>query len=322
MAYQPKSYKKFVATSATATLVASAVAPVAFAAKPAADFTDVAPQYKEAVDYLLDNSIAAGKTPTTFGTAENIIRVDAAIWIAKATMDDGEISDAPASAFTDVPDRAKIYVDALKFKGYVNGSTATAFNSYANISRGEVALILAEAYDITGKTADNKFTDVNARYLAAVSALKDNGITTGKTTTKFGTGDAITRGELAIWIQRLELLGSDEATVNSATALNAKQIEVRFDTTLNADAATVNDATELDNYSFSGVAPISAVLSTDKKSVVLTFANSIEGPNNLLVVEPIVTESKDGEGNVIVTEKYSQVFNYTDTVKAPRVSNL
>jgi hypothetical protein len=315
MAYQPKSYKKFVATAATATLVASAVAPVAFAAKPAADFTDVAPQYKEAVDYLLDNSIAAGKTPTTFGTAENIIRVDAAIWIAKATMDDGEISDAPASAFTDVPDRAKIYVDALKFKGYVNGSTATAFNSYANISRGEVALILAEAYDITGKTADNKFTDVNARYLAAVSALKDNGITTGKTTTKFGTGDAITRGELAIWIQRLELLGSDEATVNSATALNAKQIEVRFDTTLNADAATVNDATELDNYSFSGVAPISAVLSTDKKSVVLTFANSIEGPNNLLVVEPIVTESKDGEGNVVVTEKYSQVFNYTDTVK-------
>ncbi|MFC6038001.1 S-layer homology domain-containing protein [Paenisporosarcina macmurdoensis] len=315
MAYQPKSYKKFVATAATATLVASAVVPVAFAAKPASEFTDVAPQYKVAVDYLVDNTIAAGKTPTTFGTAENIIRVDAAIWIAKATMDNGEISDAPASNFTDVPDRGKIYVDALKFKGYVNGSTATAFNSYANISRGEVAMILAEAYDITGNTADNKFTDVNARYLAAVSALKDNGITTGKTTTRFGTNDAITRGELAIWIHRLELLGTDEATVASATALNAKQIEVRFDTTLNADAATVNDATELDNYSFSGVAPISAVLSTDKKSVVLTFATSIEGPNNLLVVEPIVTESKDGEGNVIVTEKYSQVFNYTDAVK-------
>jgi hypothetical protein len=35
MAYQPKSYKKFVATAATATLVASAEVPVAFAAKPA-----------------------------------------------------------------------------------------------------------------------------------------------------------------------------------------------------------------------------------------------------------------------------------------------
>jgi hypothetical protein len=61
MAYQPKSYKKFVATAATATLVASAVAPVAFAAKPASEFTDVAPQYKEAVDYLIDNTIVLVK---------------------------------------------------------------------------------------------------------------------------------------------------------------------------------------------------------------------------------------------------------------------
>jgi methionine-rich copper-binding protein CopC len=320
MAYQPKSYKKFVATAATATLVASAVAPVALAAKPASEFSDVAPQYKEAVDYLIDNKIAAGKTPTTFGTAENIIRVDAAIWIAKATLTDGEISDAPASDFSDVPARGKIYVDALKFKGYVNGSDATTFNSYANISRGEVALILAEAYDIEGNVANNKFTDVNARYLAAVSALKDNGITTGKTSTSFGTGDAITRGELAIWVQRLELLGTDKASVASATALNANQIEVRFNTTLNADTAVAKDATEVDNYSFSvpnatAAKPSSAVLSADKKSVVLTFANSVEGANRLLVVEPIATEKKDAQGNVVVTEKYSQVFNYTDTVK-------
>jgi hypothetical protein len=203
----------------------------------------------------------------------------------------------------------------LKFKGYVNGSDATTFNSYANISRGEVALILAEAYDIEGNVANNKFTDVNARYLAAVSALKDNGITTGKTTTKFGTGDAITRGELAIWIQRLELLGTDKATVASATALNAKQIEVRFNTTLNADTAVAKDATEVGNYAFSGATPTSAVLSTDKKTVVLTFATTVEGQNKLLVVEPIATEKKDAQGNVVVTEKYSQVFNYTDTVK-------
>jgi len=157
MAYQPKSYKKFVATAATATLVVSAIAPVASAAKPAAEFSDVAPQYKEAVAYLLDNAIAAGKTPSTFGTAENIIRVDAAIWIAKATLTDGEISAAPASNFTDVPNRAVIYVDALKAKGYVNGTSDTSYNSYANISRGEVAMILAEAYGIEGDAANNTF---------------------------------------------------------------------------------------------------------------------------------------------------------------------
>jgi hypothetical protein len=228
MAYQPKSYKKFVATAATATLVASAVVPVAFAAKPATEFSDVAPSYKDAVDYLVDNTIAAGKTPSTFGTAEPIIRVDAAIWIAKATLTEGEISAAPASNFTDVPDRGKIYVDALKSKGYVNGSSATAFNSYANISRGEVALILAEAYDIEGNTANNKFTDVNSRYLAAVSALKDNGITSGKSSTRFGTGDAITRGELAIWVYKLETL--DAVTVsNLNVAVNGSKATVTAD---------------------------------------------------------------------------------------------
>jgi hypothetical protein len=69
-------------------------------------------------------------------------------------------------------------------------------------------MILAEAYDITGNTANNKFTDVNSRYLAAVSALKDNGITSGKSSTRFGTNDAITRGELAIWVYKLETLGA------------------------------------------------------------------------------------------------------------------
>jgi hypothetical protein len=237
MAYQPKSYKKFVATAATATLVASAVVPVAFAAKPATEFSDVAPQYKDAVDYLVDNTIAAGKTPSTFGTAENIIRVDAAIWIAKATLTEGEISAAPASDFTDVPDRGVIYVDALKSKGYVNGTDATSFNSYANISRGEVAMILAEAYDITGNTADNKFTDVNSRYLAAVSALKDNGITSGKSSTRFGTGDAITRGELAIWVYKLE-------TLNESTVSNLNVAVEGSKATVTADVKNVVDNTD------------------------------------------------------------------------------
>ena len=305
MAYQPKSYKKFVATAATATLVASAVAPVAFAAKPAAEFTDVAPQYKEAVDYLVDNMIAAGKTPTTFGTAENIIRVDAAIWIAKATLTDGEISDAPASNFSDVPDRGKIYVDALKFKGYVNGTDATTYNSYANISRGEVAMILAEAYDIEGNTANNKFTDVNSRYLAAVSALKDNGITNGKTTTSFGTGDAITRGELAIWVHRLETLKIDSLEVVSANAINAKEFQVKFNTALDA-----TDAKDLSNYTLVGETFTNAVVSEDGRTVTLTSATDINVTNAKLTVLPIKTKADA----TVFTKEYNALYTYGDTL--------
>lgn len=282
MAYQPKSYKKFVATAATATLVASAVVPVAFAAQTAAEFSDVAPQYKDAVAYLVDNAIAAGKTPSTFGTAESIIRVDAAIWIAKATLTEAEIKAAPASTFTDVPARGKIYVDALKSKGYVNGSSATTFNSDANISRGEVAMILAEAYDITGNTANNKFTDVNSRYLAAVSALKDNGITTGKTTTKFGTGDAITRGELAIWVHRLETLAPATPEVVSVSAINLKQVEVKFNSKVTKATAEAEGNYFLNNAALADGTTAAAtpkqakaVLSTDGKSVVITLADKL-----------------------------------------------
>ena len=55
MAYQPKSYRKFVATAATATLVATAVTP-AFAAET--NFTDATGQYKEAINYVVEKEIA------------------------------------------------------------------------------------------------------------------------------------------------------------------------------------------------------------------------------------------------------------------------
>ena len=299
MAYQPKSYKKFVATAATATLVASAVVPVAFAAQTATEFTDVAPQYKDAVDYLVDNSIAAGKTPSTFGTAENIIRVDAAIWIAKATLTEGEISAAPASNFTDVPDRGVIYVDALKSKGYVNGTDATTYNSYANISRGEVAMILAEAYDITGNTANNKFTDVNSRYLAAVSALKDNGITTGKTSTRFGTNDEITRGELAIWVHRLETLAPATPEVVSVSAINAKELQFVFNQAI--DKATVIDGTDdliadviYLNSTDARTLTDNAYLSADGKTLTLVASGTWNGSYAAEVVDEKV-ETTDGK---------------------------
>ncbi|MEM1502820.1 S-layer homology domain-containing protein [Domibacillus sp. 8LH] len=220
MAYQPKSYRKFVATAATATLVASAVTP-AFAAETgaAASFTDVSDRYKEAVDYLVDNKITNGVTDTQFGTEQAIKRVDAAVMIAKALEID--IADRPASGFTDVPERAVAYVDALKAEGIINGKTATTFGSDQDITRGEIALILANAYDLNG-TSDKEFSDVSSRYAAAVEALVAAGITNGKTETTFGTADAIKRGEFAIFLYKAENLGKTLVEAVSATTSNTK----------------------------------------------------------------------------------------------------
>lgn len=236
MAYQPKSYRKFVATAATATLVASAVTP-AFAAETgaAASFSDVPDRYKEAVDYLVDNKITLGVTDTQFGTTQAIKRVDAAVMIAKAL--EIEVADRPDSGFTDVPDRAKAYVDALKAEGIINGKTATTFGSSQDITRGEIALILANAYDLNG-TSDKEFSDVSSRYEAAVEALVAAGITQGKTATTFGTSDAITRGEFAIFLYKAENIdeGTPEVSAVSATTAN----------TVTTVTATVKGAVEGD----------------------------------------------------------------------------
>lgn len=203
MAYQPKSYKKFVATAATATLVATAVVPAAFAdeVKPAA-FTDVAKQYEAAVNFVVANNIAKGLSETQFGVSAQIKRGDAAIMIANAAGLNDET--APASGFSDVPTRGVLAINSLKKAGVVNGKTATNFGFNDSITRGEAAIILANAFKLKGNTDSVKFTDVNARYQAAVAALVDAGVTNGISATQFGTGNNIKRGDFARFIYALE----------------------------------------------------------------------------------------------------------------------
>ncbi|KKB40961.1 S-layer homology domain-containing protein [Bacillus thermotolerans] len=224
MAYQPKSYRKFVATAATATLVATAVSPAAAApTNAAAPFTDVSERYKEAVDYVVNNNLAVGITETQFGTQESIKRVDAAIMIARAL--DLDIANAPDSGFTDVPERGKKYVDALKEAGIVSGKTATTFGAADNITRGEMALILAKGYELTGE-ADHDFTDVSSRYAEAVEALVANGITQGKTATQYGTQDPIKRGEFAIFLYKVETLEAPTPEVTAVEATGPRTLEI------------------------------------------------------------------------------------------------
>ena len=57
MANQPKKYKKFVATAATATLVASAIVPVA----SAASLSDISGNtHEEAINALVSDGIISG----------------------------------------------------------------------------------------------------------------------------------------------------------------------------------------------------------------------------------------------------------------------
>ena len=145
MAYQPKSYRKFVATAATATLVATAFAPFA----SAASFTDVEDKYKDAVDFLVSKGVN-GYADGTFKTQKTITRIEAAEILGKALGLD-KVTDAPASGFTDVPARVATLINAFKAEGITTGKTATTFAPNAEITRGELAVWIQRAYDLKAK---------------------------------------------------------------------------------------------------------------------------------------------------------------------------
>ncbi|WP_144390995.1 S8 family peptidase [Indiicoccus explosivorum] len=164
-------------------------------------FEDVSSFYYPAVAYLVQQGITQGLSAEEFGVKENIKRADAAIWLARALDLDTEA--APASGFTDVPDRAAGAVNALKAAGIINGKTATQFGSQDPLSRGEVALILQRAYELEGDGNPVPFTDVSDRYREAVNALVANGVTDGISETRYGVSQNITRGQLAVFLYRL-----------------------------------------------------------------------------------------------------------------------
>lgn len=234
------SYKKFVAGAATATLVASAIAPVA-AAADSKNFTDVNDRYKDAVDYVVSKGVN-GLSDTQFGVQQNIKRVDAAVFIAKALELDG--ANSPDSGFTDVPARAAKSVNALKEAKLINGKSATKFGSEDNLTRGEVSLILQKAYDLKGNANNVKFTDVSNRYLGAVAGMLDAKVTSGISETKFGTENPVKRGDLAIWLYKLKdhdtnIDGGDgEQTSGGVKVINDTKVEVTFGKAISEDLAT------------------------------------------------------------------------------------
>lgn len=188
-----KSYRKIIATAATALMVASA----GFSAA-ATDFSDVTPRYAESIDFLVSKG-AKGMGDSSFGISEEIKRIDAAILTAKVLGLDTE--KAPASGFKDVPERGQAAVNALKAAGITSGKTKTLFDSNSPITRGEVAIWIQKGFDLKGET-DLTFKDVPKNYQPAVQALVANGVAKGMSADNFGINANVKRGDFAIFLYK------------------------------------------------------------------------------------------------------------------------
>lgn len=297
MAYQTKNYSKFVATAATATLVASAVAPLASAAQ-ADKFTDVNSSYKEAVEFVVSKG-ANGLSETQFGVSKNIIRQDAAVLLVKVLGLDVDLSEKK-SDFTDIPSHVAPYINALKKAGITSGKTTTKFGASDKITRGELAIWIQKGFKLEAKEDTKTFSDVNERYQDAVAALVANKVTSGVGNgDKFGTTQNATRGQYAIFLFKASQATNPIAplaTVETVKAENGKVV-VTLDKELEAvKAEDFKVSQTINGEQAKAVTPTDVKLGENKKIVEITV--------------PTVTENEK-EQSVVVSVAYK-----TGTAKA------
>lgn len=147
---------------------------------------------------------------------------------------------ADAKDYTDVPERYQDAVDFVLANG-VKGKSSTYFGTNESIKRVDAAVFLANVLGLdTVGAPDAGFIDVPDRAKGAVNALKEFGITDGKTSKLFDSNSTITRGELAIWIERgFGLVGKTDTAfadvsgryVDSVQALVANDVTQGFSAT-------------------------------------------------------------------------------------------
>ena len=166
-----------------------------------AAFTDVGDRYLESVNHLVSNQYAQGITATKFGTDAPIKRIDAAVMVARV-MGFNEGGSYPRAGFTDVPKERQWAVNALASVDVISGKTPGKYGASDSMTRSEMAKVIASAYELKAKNQSIPFTDVSERFIPYVAALVEYKIGFGKTSTKFGATDPVTRGEFSLFVFR------------------------------------------------------------------------------------------------------------------------
>lgn len=173
----------------------------------ATTFKDVT-LYKDEITYLAERNIIHGYGDGTFGPERNLTRLQAVIMILR----EKDIVDltAPNPNFTDLNpgDYGYEFVAKAVELGFIGGKTATdgskSFDPHGALTRGQMAKILAEGYDLT-KTKDYSFVDVGDTHWAKdyVSILASEDITTGYQDGTFKPEAKLQRQHFAVFMARL-----------------------------------------------------------------------------------------------------------------------
>ena len=153
------------------------------------------------VQWMVDNAITTGTSPTCFGPDDPVTRGQAAAFMWRM---EGSPAPAAAHVFGDVV--APWQQDPVSWmvnNGITTGTTATTYSPDDDLTRGQLAVLLHRLEGSPAPPPPVQFPDVvKAWQITPVGWMLQQGITTGRSSTAFSPDDTVTRGELATFLYR------------------------------------------------------------------------------------------------------------------------
>lgn len=209
MAYQPKSYRKFLATSVTAAMVATVAAPVIPSVSANTSFSDVASNHwaADAINYLVEKGAIEGYPNGTFQPNASITRAEAAKILAITLGLD--VDESASTNFSDASNHwASSYIAALQSQasGVIDGYTDGTFRPNRTITRQEMAKMIVTAYDLQeDETVNIDFTDNTGWGAEYITTLASLGIVEGVRAGQFQPNGNVTRAQTPVFVHRAEV---------------------------------------------------------------------------------------------------------------------
>jgi hypothetical protein len=174
-------------------------------------FADV-PQSHWANDYieaLYNDGMTTGctQTPLNYCPSINVTRAAMAAFIIRSLF--GEtFTYTTEPYFTDVPDTNQFfkYIQKMRDEGITTGCAAPAYCPGNNVTRAAMAAFIIRALfgETFTYTAEPYFTDVpdTNQFFKYIQKMRDEGITTGCTSSQYCPQDNVTRAAMAVFLAR------------------------------------------------------------------------------------------------------------------------
>lgn len=296
-----------------------------------------------------DGTLGAGLDITRENMAIVLVRAYDAIHktdlvtLVKETEFDKDVTDlATAKA------EARPYIDVLDYFDITN-PVAPQFNPKSTTTRGQFASFLYKTSNVNLEEVEDKeapklvYTgektlnvEYGKEFTAPVVTATDNvdekvevtSVITNEAGERLTAIDTKVPGTYKITYSAVDEAGNSAEdvvvtvvvakpatpAVEAVTALNATQVQVKFNTEVDK-----TEAEKVANYKINATSPTAAALASDNKTVLLTFgqASDVQVDNGVITVEPISTLAD----KKVKTTKLAQVFSYKDEV-APTIDSV